>query len=356
MYIDPRYTSPMMRIRRDVRLPDNAIGGFSVAVGQSVDIRSRIGRAMIPARHVILEAAQTLGLRDPNALANLMLVQPNTIVTRETALAGKEAKRGKRVFAPTDGLVVYVGEGRIVFQERPDLMELEAGVRGTVTTVSERRVSMETTGGLLMGLWGNGRSVIATLRLEPMSGIDVMAADTIDTAFRGEIVISSRPVTYASMEVMDTRGFAGIIAPGAEASLLPLLEKSAKAIMLTDGFGVQRMNYATYELLKEMDGFLATLNASRPTRGSLLRPELIVNRAGNQEALRAPNPYEALHVNTRVRITRDPHLGQVGRVTALGNEVELLDTGLRTMAADVLITNTGQSVRVPVLNLEAIGG
>lgn len=356
MYPDPRYTSPMMRIRREVRLPDNAVGTFSVIPGQSVDIRSRIGRAIVPARYIILDAAYELGLREADSLAGLMLVELNTMVKSETPLAGKEARRGRRVLAPSDGMVVYVGEGRIVFQERPELLELEAGVRGTVTQVTERKVAMETTGALLMGVWGNGGSVIATIRLEPMGGIDAMATDVLDTAYRSEIVVSSVPLTYASFEVMEARGFAGVIAPGADASLLHLLEKSSKAIMLTDGFGAQKMNAAALELLREVDGFLATLNASKPTRGSLLRPELIINRGSGQDMLRAANPYEALRVNTRVRLTRDPYVGLIGKVLEIGRVPQLLDSGLRALVATVMIPTTGQTIRVPLANLEIIGG
>jgi transcription antitermination factor NusG len=355
MYVDARYNASLMRIRREVRLPDNAIGGFSVAAGQAVDIRNKIGRAVIANRHVILEAARELGLRDPNALKNLMLVRENTLVTYQTALAGKDPKRGKRVFAPSDGIVVHVGDGRIIFQERPTVIDLEAGVRGTVKEVfADKKTVIETTGALLQGVWGNGVTVIATMRLEPSGGIDVMPRDVLDTTYKNEIVISTRPLTYASFEVLETRGFAGIIAPGMPAHLLPLAEKTERAIMLTDGFGAARMNVVTFDLLKEFDSYLATLNASRPTRWNMVRPELVINRSGD-DALRPANPYEPLRRGARVRLTRDPYQGQTGKVAEISRVPQPVDGGLRAITVTVDL-NIGAQVRVPLANVEIIGG
>jgi len=356
MYADARYASSLMRIRREVRIPENAMGSFDVVPGQSVDIRTRVGRAMIPARHILIEAARELGLRDPGALGNMLLIRPNQLVTRQTPIAGRDARRGKRILAPSDGLIVSVDEGRIVFQERPQLIDLEAGVRGTVTLVTDRKIYVETVGSLLTGVWGNARSVIATLRMEPSGGIDSLPVDTLDTAFRGEIIVSSRPLTSASFYVMDARAFAGVIAPGMPSELIALAAQSPRAVMLTEGFGQARMNAAAYDLLREMNGFLATLNASQPTRTSLLRPELIVNRGSTEQNVRAANPFEPLRVNMRVRVTREPYQGQVGRTTELSRLPQMLEGGLRALTATLTLTNSNLSVRVPVVNLEVIGG
>ena len=204
-------------------------------------------------------------------------------------------------------------------------------------------------------MWGNGPTVIATLRLEPMGGIDVMATDVLDSTYRNEIVVSTRPLTYASFGVMEARAFAGVIAPGMDIGMLPLAEKTSRAIMLTDGFGAQKMNTVAYELLKEFDSNLGTLNASKPTRANLLRPELVVNRM-NDDSLKLPSPYETLRPNARVRVTREPHIGQSGKVTDISKMPQLLESGLRAIVATVSLTNTGQIVKVPLANLEAIGG
>jgi hypothetical protein len=168
-------------------------------------------------------------------------------------------------------------------------------------------------------------------------------------------VISTRPLTPLSLQVMTARGFAGVIAPSMPAKLLPLAETSSKAIMLTEGFGQARMNAAALDLLREMDGSLATLNASKPTRASLLRPELVVNRSADQNLL-APNPYEPLRVNTRVRITREPHQGQIARVLELIKLPQLFASGLRAPAVRLLLLHTNEQVTVPIANLEVIGG
>jgi hypothetical protein len=357
-YLHHRYTNPMIRIQREVRIPDGAVGALRVVEGQSVDIRNKIAQAIVPTKYHVLEAARELGLRDPDNLPKMLFVEPKDFkkrVEKGTPLAGKDKLRGRRVFAPADGIIVFVGEGRIIFQELPQMLELEAGVRGTVVSVvAGRSAVIETTGAWLQGVWGNGRDVIATMRLEPSRGVETISSESLDTTYKNEVVVTTRPLTPNALNIAQARRFAGVVAPSAPIELLPALLEAEFAVFLTEGFGQFPMNQAAQDLLKEFDSYQVTLDAHNIGRWDTKRPELIINRTTTDE-LSAPDPFLTARKGQRLRITREPYVGAIARVVDVPRAPVALENGLRVPCARVELLSNGRQVFVPIANLEFLG-
>lgn len=354
-YPQQRYVAEMMRIRRRSLMPENAIGKVNVEKGQVVDVRDTIARGYIPQKHHILEAAAALNLRPKDDLNALLLVPMNQVVTKGTAIAGKDANRGRRVFAPVDGLIIHVGEGRIILQETPQVIKLEAGVRGQVTQVyAGRGVSIEATGGVVQGIWGNDRNTIATLRFEPEGGIETITRDELDTAYRGEIIVTRKALTVSALEIGQIRKVAGIIAPSMDSSLIDVVLEFNFAVMLTASFGDAPMSRFVQQVFETYDGYQAVLDAALPRRFDERRPEVMVHRfvQGQTIPLSEGRPLE---VGMQVRVTRAPYLGQIGRITKLPNMPALLANGLRVRVAQVEL-GLEENVAIPLANLELAGG
>ena len=354
-YPQQRYVSEMMRIRRRSLLPEAALGKVNVEQGQVVDVRDTIARGLIPQKHHIIDTMNALRLRRPDELSELLLVPLNRPVAKGTAIAGRDANRGRRVFAPVDGLVVFVSEGRIIMQETPQIIKLEAGVRGQVVQVhSGRGVSIEATGGVVQGIWGNDRNTIATLRLEPESGIETITRDELDTAYRGEIIVTRSQLTVAGLEIGQIRNVAGIIAPSMESSMIELARQVNFAVMLTASFGTAPMSRMVQQIFETYDGYQAVLDAAEPRRFDERRPEVMVHRfiQGQTIPLSQGQPLE---VGMTVRVTRNPYLGGVGKITDLPNTPVLLSNGLRVMVAQVEL-GLEENVDIPLANLELAGG
>jgi hypothetical protein len=343
-------------IRREYTLPQGAIGSVEAREGQRVDLRDVVARGTVPAHHYILEAAKFFNLRRPEQLEALLLVDPGVTVEAGQPLAGKSADRGKRLFSPTTGIVSYIGEGRIVVQEMPALIDLQPGVIGTVVNVQEGRgVQVETVGALLQGVWGNGRRVIGALRIEPEEGLETIYSDEFNMQYRGTIVLTKRPLKQTGLLIAADQGLLGIIAPSMDASLRDEALAHSAAVMLTVGFGEYRLSTSIVNLIETLEGRQGTLDAATPDRQDTRRPELIVNIAVRQnERPAALNPNIALQKGLTVRVTRDPHAGLVGRVTDLPKTPTMLDNGLRVPCAKVELL-TGETVFVPVANLELFG-
>jgi hypothetical protein len=355
-YPDQRYASALTVIRRECVLPEDVLGTVRIAEGKRVDIRDVVANGVTPTRYVILDAMDALKLRKPEALEGLMLVEPGEVVDAQQALAGKSPTRGRRVFAPFRGIVVRLDRGRIILQEIPEVIDLQAGVRGRIARIYPGRgVSVEAVGGLVQGVWGNNRRTIATLRIEPEAGLASILSADFEMRYAGALVVTRQPLTSAGLEIMAEQSFAGIVAPSMDAGLRDAALEASGAILLTEGFGTMRMSVTVFNLLEEMEGHQVTIDAQMPSRWEPHSPALIINvPVKGDERPSRPNVMLSLRPGIMVRITRAPHAGSTGRVVDLPKSLTLLDNGLRVPCAQVELV-TGEVVFVPLANLEVLG-
>ena len=136
-------------------LPDYAIGTISAVKGQQVNLRDIVARGNVPSHFVFVDAMKTLRLRKPEELDELLIPDIGELVEEGQVLAGRRPDRGRRVFSPVNGIFVQAAEGRIIIQETPEMVTLEAGLVGQVVeTYPTRGVAIEAYGALIQGVWG----------------------------------------------------------------------------------------------------------------------------------------------------------------------------------------------------------
>jgi hypothetical protein len=355
-YPDQRYASPLTTIKREVVLPDEAQGTVSAKQGQRVDVRDVVANGIMPARHLLIDVADFFSVRKLSRLDEWIRVERGDRVEEGDVLAGKSATRGKRLFSPVRGIITSIDGGRIILQEFPEMIDLEAGVRGRVTgVIPGRGVTVEAIGALVQGIWGNNRRTIATLRTEPEGGIANIIEDELDMTYRGVIVLTDKTVNETVLRLLETRGIVGLIAPSMDVSLMGDIMRVNSAILLTEGFGQMGMSRPVYTTLAQFAGRQVTLDAYMPSRWETRYPEVIVNtKPKAEERPSRPNPSLALRPGLTVRITRAPYAGQTGRVVEIPNAPQPLPNGLRVPAARVELL-AGETVFVPLTNLEVLG-
>ena len=355
-YPDQRAASPYIVIRRDVNLPDEAVGVIRARDGSTVDIRDVVANGVVSVGYLIIEAADYLGLKTPEELNDLMLVETGNLVEEGKILAGRSETRGRRISAPTRGIVSAVDNGRIIMQDMPDLLDLEAGVRGRVTQVRQGNgLTIEATGAQIHGIWGNGKRIISALRKEPETGLQTTTNDMLEMRFSGTVMFTRTPITARSFEVMKEQTLAGVIAPSMDSSLVELAVEAEGVILLTEGFGNMNMNPTTFNMLEEFDGQQVTVDGHQPNRWETRYPEVIINvQSRDGQRPTRPNVMLSLRTGLSVRLTREPFLGQTGSVINLPKTPVLLDNGLRVPCAEVQLV-AGETLLVPLANLEVLG-
>lgn len=352
-YLDQRHMIPLALIRRERLLPEDADGRIEVKVGNRVSLHDVIARAELPAPYVLVDAAKFFRLRKPDDVIDLLKVDPGDRVERGEVIAVKGRRKLK---APIDGRFMGVEEGLAVFQEIEETLNLLAGLNGQVIEVKrERGVVIETSGAVLQGVWGNGKSAVGTLKIEPVNGLEQIRGDLLEMQFRGALVVTRGALTQSSLQLMDEFGISGIIAPGFAPSLLPQVIAAPGAVLITEGFGAQRMSSSSLAFLDGLDGQPATLDAHMPAAPEPRRPELIVNVALRSAAHSVPPQLDATaRPGLTVRVTSGTHAGAVGRISSLPKTPQMLDNGLRVVCASVELTS-GERVTVPLANIEFIG-
>lgn len=355
-YPDQRYVSSLTVIRRRCMLPDKAIGSVRVEDNDRVDVHDVVANGVIPARYYLLDALRFFRLRKLEKLDPLLMVGPGDIVQKEDVLAGKNPNRGKRLMAPVRGIIRAIENGRIILQAMPEIVDIEAGVRGRVVrTFPNRGVAVETTGARVQGVWGNDRTLISPLRVAPRDSIEDLPEASLGVRYAGATMLVRNPLTESALQKMEEKALAGVIAPSMDTDLIDHALAVKGAIILTEGFGDMRMGNTVYELLAEFDGNQIIVDAHMPNRWEVRAPEVIINLPTKEDEIPSrPNVMLTLREGMNVRITRAPYAGLTGLVVDLPESPVLLDNGLRIRSAQVELV-IGETVFVPLTNIEVLG-
>lgn len=350
---EQRHMLALTLIRRERLLSADTEGEVETPVGARVTLKDVIARGAAHTPYHLLNAMQFFRLKSPADLEPLLQVSVGDIVSATQTLA---AKGRKRLVSPIVGRVAAIDGGHIVLQEAADTVDLEAGLNGQVVEVRKGRgVVIETFGAVLQGVWGNNRRAIGTIRIEPPSGVESIDQDVMDLQYRGAIIVTRRPITDDMLNAVASRGFAGLVAPSMETDMIRDVEDWQGAVLLTDGFGAQRMSMPTYQFLNEMDGRQATLDALRAMPLEVRRPELLITvPLSAHERPSAPLTNVSLQQGMQVRVVRGDGNVAFGQVIGLPKAPVLLDNGLRVQCAQVELV-TGEKLAVPLANIEIPG-
>ncbi len=359
LFPEQRYIIPKTTLRREILLPPDVQGVIMAVPGQRVDGNTIVARGYPPAHHHIIYAKQDLRLGRRQSLEDYMLVEVGDPVEVDQAIASKrqDPERGRRIFSPVNGVIAGIQEGRIVIRETNEQIELIAGMSGIVIGIVEGRgIVLETAGGVVQGVWGNSKRAVGALKLEPEDGMEFIEGGSINLDWRGSIVVTRRRLTTTNFVIMEEQDIAGVIAPSMDATLIDVVNKMDRAVMLTEGFGDHTMSNAIYTLLEELldanYNLRATLDAAAPGEFAARRPEVVLSvslRDGEEPQLL--EPAQRLRRGARVRITRAPHAGQTGIVRELPKIPQLIGNGLRVPVANVELSG-GEVLPIPLVNLE----
>ncbi len=353
-YPDQVITLPMTVITRDRLLPADVLGEVLAQEGALVGPLEVVARGVRAARYIVLDLRAALGTDDPQALAAKIHVRTEQVVRQGDLLAGDPKNRRGQVRAPANGVVDDLIDGRLVLQAGYRDEVVRAGFRGMVVSVrANRGVVLETAGGLVQGVWGNGRTHLGAIKFAPRGGLNVLEVDELVTDWRNALVVTPQALDKLALAKAEALGLGGVIAPSMPADLRQVAFRLKIPIMLTEGFGTEAMNRMALSVFEEYVDTQATLQARAPNRWLPDRPEVIIP-ASPQGVPAKPSASDALRIGSEVRITRKPYVGVIARVARLPRAPRQLENGLRLPVAEVTLPS-GRTVTVPLVNLELFG-
>lgn len=354
-------------IRKTRRLPLK--GEVVTRVGDKVVPDAVVARTELPGNMQTLRVAEYLGL-EPGDMGKVLRIKEGDRVEKNDVIAETRSLFGlmrNELKSPISGTVELISpvSGHVGIRQKPLPVEVTAYITGTVVeTVPDEGVVVETTGALIQGIFGVGGEKTGEIKVVVDGPERTVDADAITEDLAGKIVITGANITGAALRKASDIGVAGVVTGGiVDLDLIAFLgydigvaitgqENIPTTLIVTEGFGVMTMAHRTFDLLKSLEGRQASINGATQIRAGVIRPEIIV--PATTEAENAPADAEqALDIGTRLRIIREPYFGILGHVTALPQELVVIESGAKVRTLEARLDD-GQTVTVPRANVEII--
>jgi hypothetical protein len=367
-YPDSNLIMEKARIIRQRTLPEGLVGEVLVKGGMSVTPDDVVAWATQSSDYLIVDVAAAVGLdpqRQSDQLEKLLArLKPGTALKAGDALGKSENKALSRRLptTPANAIVSLVENGRVILQVNPKTVEVKARLAGDIIEVIEGvGVAIEAYGSLLQCAWGNGHYVAGRFAFEPdgsdkdlKSLRDLLKLDLALSPYTNKVLVLLRPLLGEDLEVLAKHELAGLVAPCAPPYLRDDLLAQSRPILLTEGFGSLAPTRRLYDLLYNRRTAQAIFDAALPNYRLHIRPEIIIpGGVGRGEAV-SPHSDSPLSVGMAVKLRRAPYAGQVGVITALPENPQKLENGLRLSVAHVRLSD-GDEVVVPQANVEYLG-
>lgn len=328
-------------------------GTVTARLQQKVSANDVVAETHWAREHVLLDVARLLNVT-PAMADRLIKCKVDERLPASAEVAAGKGMFPRSVRTPREGRVVAVGGGQVLMETGEAKLELRAGIPGTVIQILQNRgVTIQTTGALVQGVWGNGRidtGLLVNLAEAPETPLTV---GRLDVSLRGSIILAGVVKEAEVLKAAAELTVRGLILGSLPPSLLTVAREMRFPILLTDGFGSIPMNTAAHKLLSTNAKREATINAEVLDRYSGTRPEVIIPLPVEMIPP-TPNDVETLAPGSQVRMRRPPAVGMIGSVTAIKPGLTTLPSGLRAPAAEVRLEN-GETVVVPLVNLEVVG-
>lgn len=273
-------------------------------------------------------------------------------------------------YAPTSGIIENIdareGTVTIVRPARPTLVD--AYLAGRVTSVvPELGAAVECEGAYVQGIFGIGFESYGYLKVISEDPDGVVDAENLTGELRDQVIVAGSKITLDAIRRAAGAGARGIITGGVDQiDLVGFVgdeigvgitgqEDIALPIVVTEGFGKMRMADWTFNLLREHEGKLVSLNGSTQVRAGVIRPEIVIPLApaagGAEDAAgEQPSP-DGIAIGARVRILRKPYFGLWGVVTEIPESPQRIETEAVVRVVKVELQD-GREVAVPEANVE----
>ncbi|MGD8812937.1 MAG: hypothetical protein PVI78_00520 [Anaerolineales bacterium] len=350
-YIPPvTHIMPLTTIRREWRLP--APGTIAVRVNERINAYDVVAESETTAHHVILDIARALNVPEDLASRHLLCDVGDRLAPGDRIAVGKGWLK-RTIRAPANGRVVAISEGRVLFEVLEKPYEMQAIFPCVVVdTDGIRTISVETTGALIQAVWGNGKRDFGVLRMVAGGSSGTLTTETLDIGLRGSVLVAGSCLQAAPLHQATELTVRGLILGSLSAALIPMVKRLEYPVLVLEGFGDVGINNAAYELLKANEGKEASLDGTPSQTYSYRRPEVIIPMPSTRR-FDLPEDIVPLSPGVRVRVVRQPHMGEVGVVRELLTRAVSYPNGNMARSARLDLEGAG-SVTVPLDNLEVI--
>jgi len=341
---------PMTTIRRELTLP--VPGTVVVRMNERVQAGDVLAEAEPAARYYTLDLARALGVSPKEAVRHLRRERGERVDAGDI-LAGPVGLTRRTLRAPAAGEIVGVQDGRITFEARGTPLALRASFTGVVVgTDGVQSVTLEATGALVQGVWGNGKQDTGVMRQVSSAAGDRIEPEQFDLSLRGAVLLGGICAHPGALQQAAELSVRGIILGSLAADLVPHVRRLGFPVLVTEGFGEIPMNSAAFSLLTTNVGREVTVDGRVGGPYTLQRPEVIIPLPASRQ-VSLPDEVVPIHPGIRVRVIHPPYMGAVGVVRELPARAVPYPSGVLARSARIELEGIGAAM-VPLANLEVL--
>ncbi len=367
--------TPGLTISRSIILKKDRIlplkGEVVVKIGDKVSSDDIVARTDLPGDVQPVNVANKLGI-PPADVPDKMVKKVGDKIEKGEIIAKSKMLFGlfrSSVTSPIRGTVENISSitGQILLREPPVPIEVKAFIDGIVCKVYENEgVEIENKSAYIQGIFGIGGEITGIIKMAVDSPISTLNPDLIDETFKDKIIIGGSIVDLPSIKKALEVKAKGIVAGGIDdRDLKEFLgfdigvaitghEGKGITLVLTEGFGPIKMADKTFNLLKEFEGYKASMHGKTQIRAGVMRPEIIIPIPFTEEELQKESEEATgLKIGSLIRIIREPHFGEICNVTELPEDLAIVESEskLRILKAKI---KDGEEIIIPRANVEAI--
>ena len=360
-------------LRKERRLP--LPGEVNVGVGDRVKAADVVASTQLPGNVRIVNVVNLLGIT-PQEVPNCMLKQEGDSVQDGELIAQSPGLWGlfkASCHSPTSGVIESISHvtGQVLIRQPAMPVAIQAYVDGVVVeTIPEQGAVIECRGALVQGIFGIGGEGRGEIRVLAEGPDATLTAGDIPDACGRAVVVGGAVTDAAALRRAAEQGAVAVIVGGIDDSELEQLlgrplgvgitgqEDAGLTVILTEGFGRLRMTDRTFGILRDREGRQASVNGATQIRAGVMRPEVIVVHDAGRDREQAVGPAAAeeaggLEIGSLLRVIRRPYFGRLGTVTALPEQLQLIETEARVRVLEVELSD-GRRVILPRANVELI--
>ncbi|MCD6102006.1 MAG: hypothetical protein J7J77_03015 [Candidatus Cloacimonetes bacterium] len=361
--------SRSMILKKDRILPLK--GTVVVKKGDKVKADDVVARTDLPGEVVPINVANKLGI-PPGDVPQKMVKKAGDKIEKGEVIASSKTLFGlfhSNVTSPVKGTVENISSitGQVLLREPPMPIEIKAFMDGIVSKIYENEgVEIENKSAYIQGIFGIGGEITGEIKIAVDSPSSSLTPDLIDESFRDKIIIGGAIVDMPSIQKALKVKAKGIVVGGIDDQDLKRFlgydigvaitghEEKGITLVITEGFGPIKMAEKTFNLLKDFEGYKASMHGKTQIRAGVMRPEIIIPIPFKEEELKVKEEEATgLKIGSPIRIIREPNFGKICTVTALPEDLVVVqsETKVRILKAKM---EDGSEVIIPRANVEAI--
>lgn len=347
-------------------------GDVLVKVGDLVEPSVVVARTNLPGQVEPINVANLLGV-PPEDVPLCMLkgvgdkVQKGEVVGLSKSFFGLFKSEAKAKIEGTIESISHV-TGQVLLRGHPVPVEVKAYVQGKIVEIFEREgVSIKTLATFIQGIFGIGGETHGRIIMVAKKPSEILDENDILTDHKGCVVVGGSRVTAAALKKAISVGVAAVVVGGFDdKDLRDFLGKDlgvaitgsenlGVTLVVTEGFGQIDMAQRTFDLLSKSEGREASVNGATQIRAGVIRPEVVIPLEPSEQAMdhEGVNERPGLDIGSPIRVIRDPYFGNLGKVTALPPELQMLESESMARVLEVEFAG-GERATIPRANVESL--